>query len=163
MVHENPHDRFYLLTKQPQNLIKFSPFPDNAWVGVSTTGNDCNSGLEDIFAPIKAKIKFVSIEPLQDYTPMDFRWIDWVLVGCETKNGRPVREHLPQLSWIKDIIKDCDELGIPVFLKNNLIPRMLSPYDENGGTQYADIFFKKNVAGIYELRQEIPKVKSEVK
>ena len=26
--------RFYLLTKQPQNLAKFSPFPDNCWVGV---------------------------------------------------------------------------------------------------------------------------------
>jgi len=32
-----PHHRIYLLTKQPQNLIKWSPFPDNCWVGVTVT------------------------------------------------------------------------------------------------------------------------------
>ncbi|MFA5300443.1 MAG: DUF5131 family protein [Lutibacter sp.] len=155
LAYENPQDRFYLLTKQAQNLIKFSPFPENCWVGVSTTGNDCNSGFEDIFASIHATVKFVSIEPLKDYTPMDFRWVDWAIVGAETKNGKPVKENLPQISWIKDIIKDCDALGKPVFLKNNLMSVL--PFDP--------IFREKDKHGVSMsfLRQEFPEVKVGVK
>jgi protein gp37 len=37
MMRDNSQHRFYTLTKQPQNLIKFSPFPENCWVGVTAT------------------------------------------------------------------------------------------------------------------------------
>lgn len=56
--------RFYLLTKQPQNLIKFSPFPENCWVGVTATNQESYyDGVSNI-AKVEAKVKFVSFEPL---------------------------------------------------------------------------------------------------
>lgn len=112
-----PQHTFIFLTKQPQNLIKWSPFPSNCWIGVSTNGNDCRSGLEDIFANIKAKVKFVSIEPLLDYTPMDFRWVNWVIVGRQTPISKKTE---PSIEWIKDIVKCADRDGAKVFLKDNL-------------------------------------------
>ncbi|HUV46313.1 MAG TPA: DUF5131 family protein [Dehalococcoidia bacterium] len=67
-IASHPYDRFYLLTKQPQNLIKFSPFPDNCWVGVTVTGNDAYYPLM-FHDPLNlrhiiAKVKYISFEPL---------------------------------------------------------------------------------------------------
>ena len=35
VVRANPQHRFYFLTKQPWNLAKWSPFPDNCWIGTT--------------------------------------------------------------------------------------------------------------------------------
>jgi protein gp37 len=54
------------LTKQPQNLPLWSPFPGNCWVGV-TALNDAQLLLaETQFEQIKASIKFLSLEPLKN-------------------------------------------------------------------------------------------------
>ena len=116
-VRETPEHTFIFLTKKPGHLPKWSPFPDNAWIGVSTTGYDGRSGLEDIFAPIRAKVKFVSIEPLLDYTPMDFRWVDWVIVGRQTPISAKT---MPRVAWIQDIVRLAEKDGASVFLKDNL-------------------------------------------
>jgi len=64
VIRGNPDCRFYLLTKQPQNLVKFSPFPDNCWVGVTATDRaSCKSALLAL-AEIRAKVKYISFEPL---------------------------------------------------------------------------------------------------
>lgn len=142
-----PEHTFIFLTKQPQNLPK--EFPDNCWVGVSTTGFDCRSGLEDVFhRGLKAKIKFVSIEPLLDYSPMDFRWVDWVIVGAQTPYSQTTQ---PRIEWVKDIIKDCNKLYKSVFLKNNLYDM----YEAQGDIQFEtdkDLFYIDN-----KWRQEFPK------
>ena len=112
-----PQHTFIFLTKRLEGLIRWSPFPDNCWVGVSTIGNDCNSSLEDIFVPIQARVKFVSIEPLLDYTSMDFSWVDWVIIGAQT----PVSvKNSPKVEWIREIVEAADKSAIPVFLKDNL-------------------------------------------
>jgi len=60
-----PHkDRFYLLTKQPQNLQKWSPFPDNCWVGVTATDQDMVERAIPYLACVQARVKFLSLEPL---------------------------------------------------------------------------------------------------
>jgi|GEM_PF-699717 len=66
-----PQHRFYLLTKQPQNLIKWSPFPKNCWVGVTATNRKALLELSSVFGnpintsgAIRANIKFISFEPL---------------------------------------------------------------------------------------------------
>lgn len=134
---------FIFLTKKPVGLRKWSPFPKNVWIGVSTTGFDNNSYLEDIFRPIEATVKFVSIEPLLDYSPMDFRWVNWVIVGRQTPLYQAT---MPSMNWIHDIVTRADEARVPIFLKNNL--RSLIP-DEIP-------LFNKNQ---YQLRQEFPNVK----
>jgi protein gp37 len=117
-IKKYPQHAFIFLTKCPQNLIKYSPFPDNCWVGVSTTGNDCRSGLEDIMTSFQAKVKFVSIEPLLDYSPMDFRWVNWVIVGQQTTITEKTR---PNPDWIRGIITECNRENVPIFIKDNII------------------------------------------
>ena len=122
--------RFYLLTKQPQNLIKFSPFPDNCWVGFSAVDTvKLMQGLSDI-EDVRAKVKFVSIEPFLEWS---YGWtesylvnafkraaINWVIIGAQTKPYKP-----PKIEWVIEIIKACDKARIPVFLKNNLMPLII--------------------------------------
>ena len=119
-----PQHRFYLLTKQPQNLIKFSPFPDNCWVGVSATNWLMFSNALGHLASIQAKVKYLSFEPLLERIQFDMmqkmlfpRAIDWVIIGAQTKPYKP-----PELSWVREIVEAANEAGIPVFLKNNLAP-----------------------------------------
>lgn len=61
-----PQHRFYLLTKQPQELAKWSPFPDNCWVGVSVTNQSQYDEAIKHLEGIQAAVKFLSIEPLLD-------------------------------------------------------------------------------------------------
>jgi len=63
-VRAHPELTFIFLTKKPQNLINFSPFPDNCWVGVSATTDDMLSSVILYLHNIKAKVKFISFEPL---------------------------------------------------------------------------------------------------
>jgi len=114
--------RFYLLTKQPQNLIKFSPFPDNCWVGVTATNSDMFDTAFRYLMEIQAKVKYISFEPLLDWTrtqglEFPLRRLDWVIIGAQTKPYKP-----PKIEWVQEIVEACDKARIPVFLKDNLKP-----------------------------------------
>jgi len=130
---KNGHrDRFYLLTKQPQNLNKFfsyNPLPTNCWVGVSYAGAGLAKEGKALFGftaiynhmkEVEAKIKFLSIEPmLRPVTPIldGIGIFDWIIIGAQTKPYNP-----PKIEWVQEIVEACDEAGVPVFLKNNLSP-----------------------------------------
>jgi protein gp37 len=129
-IRTNGVDRFYLTTKQPQNLIKFSPFPENCWVGVTATNDYYFRKAIDVFRFIDAKVKFISFEPLLDWS--DFfssftfdqdnlsRWlhgIGWLIIGAQTKPYKP-----PKIEWVREIVEAADKVGIKVFLKDNLKP-----------------------------------------
>jgi len=124
----NPQHTFIFLTKQPRNLQKYSPFPDNCWVGVSVDGTS-NAPLGRMiytgFDKIQATVKFVSFEPLLASPRLDKRdledaGINWVIIGSETGNrkGKPPLEQVQ--GWAREIIKAADEAGVPVFTKDNL-------------------------------------------
>jgi len=133
--------RFYLLTKQPQNLAKFSPFPDNCWVGfTATTDKALQRGLAHI-AEVKAKIKYISFEPLLGRVSfLAAEMVDWVIIGAMTCGGGEIAELSskypeltpmpcgkrytlqPKIGWVQEIVTACDKAGIPVFLKDNLKP-----------------------------------------
>jgi len=110
---DNKHDRFYLLTKQPQNLIKFSPFPQNCWVGVTaTTQADYDSAVYWL-NQIDAKVKYISIEPLLSPIHLpNYRDVDWLIIGCQTK---PLK--VLEFDVVMDIVNIADRVGTPVFIK----------------------------------------------
>lgn len=115
-----PEHRFYLLTKQPQNLAQWSPLPENAWVGVTATGYDAFNKALDYLKPIEAKVKFISVEPLLEAIPfymerLVYCGINWLIIGSQTKPTV-----MPKIEWVQEIVEACDKAGIPVFLKNNL-------------------------------------------
>ena len=160
-IMRNPCDRFYLLTKQPQNLAKFSPFPDNCWVGVTATDYgmfvDACGYLGALKHEGKIKVAFVSIEPLLSWDSTDAggfitSWlmmgdIDQVIIGAQT---RPTV--YPKVEWVQEIVEAADKAGIPVFLKNNLLPIM-------GGYPIpkANMWAYKFEQGRFNIRQEMPK------
>ncbi len=155
MIRACPQDRFYLLTKQPQNLIKFSPFPDNAWVGVSATTDDMLSSAILYLHNIKAKTKYISFEPLLEpmkdlsFTLKYSRIVDWVIIGAQTKPTV-----MPKIEWVQEIVKACDQAGVKVFLKDSLKPLMKPVYEQAGCISN---FFQGGDGEIPALRQEFPK------
>jgi len=114
--------RFYLLTSQPQNLIKFK-FPDNCWVGVSVTDNVMFLRAIRYLYEVEARIKYISFEPLlaQLYQPaieslLLQAGINQVIIGAGTKP--------PLKIWVDEIIEACKRAAIPYFLRENLRPLM---------------------------------------
>ena len=148
----NPYCRFYLLTKQPQNLIKWSPFPDNCWVGQTVTGWKSYSDFLFYSQRYEAKVKYISIEPLLQ--PLHFSHLDlstkangkpdldWVIIGSQTKPYKP-----PKIEWVKEIVEACDKADVKVFLKDNLLKLV--------NYQSRETAFAFNKEGYY--RQEMPR------
>ena len=138
VIEEANYHRFYLLTKQPQNLIKFSPFPDNCWVGVTATKIDAFYHAIQVMPDIQCKRAFISFEPLLGRIEAPshlYKTLDWVIIGAQTKPTV-----YPKIEWVKEIVEAADKAGIPVFLKDNLAPLIKSIKGEN-----------------FYLRQEMPK------
>ena len=154
--------RFYLLTKQPQNLIKFSPFPGNCRVGVTATNQEQYRSALAGLAVIEAKVKYISFEPLLEYIatnpPYDLEGLNWVIIGACTgtklellelaaklrKGGPPLEMALmpygkkwtlqPKIEWVQEIVEAADKAGVKVFLKDNLMPL----FEAEGITKRAD-------------------------
>lgn len=148
IIKECPQHRFYLLTKQPQNLVKFSPFPNNCWVGVTATNDDMLEHAVWNLVRIQAKIKFISFEPLLLEIQGLYKLIDWIIIGAQTKPYKP-----PSVEWVKSIAEAADRAGIKVFLKNNLEPLLVQIKD---GNKYAPLWAN---GGYGTLRQEFPNAK----
>ena len=122
VIETTPQHMYLFLTKQPQNLIKWSPFPSNAWVGQTITQNLNGIGY---MADVQAGLKFISFEPLQ-YYDVDPRTaselfrvnsIGLVIIGSQTKPYKP-----PEIEQVRLILSASDKARISVFLKDNLKP-----------------------------------------
>lgn len=114
--------RFYLLTKQPQELAKWSPFPPNAWVGVSAWDHASFINACHYLEGVEATVRYVSLEPLLQWrVGIDVAGfaraagLSWLIIGAQTKPSVPVPGE-----WIDDIVPRCHEAGVAVFLKNSL-------------------------------------------
>jgi len=123
LIKAYPQHRFYLLTKQPQNLAKFSPFPDNCWVGVTATNQQAYLDAIYGLVHIKAYVRYISFEPLLSEIPMTPEQLkascNWVIIGAQTKPSV-----YPRIEWVQEIVKASKQAGIPYFLKDNLAPML---------------------------------------
>jgi protein gp37 len=148
---------FIFLTKRPENLLSWSPFPANCWVGCSVTDWRSFHKAAEYLYHVQAGKLFFSIEPLLDrievihngistLSPVfDAGWLDWLIIGQQT----PVSaKSAPKEEWIEEIVNAADQAKIPVFLKQNLWNNPLVYEGEKG------IFFTEEG----KLRQEFPKV-----
>jgi protein gp37 len=171
-----PQHRFYLLTKQPQNLIKWSPFPENCWVGVTATDIFSYEHALTGLSHVEAKVKFLSIEPLLRHIDIRFfsctpefqiRGINWLIIGAVTGRRNALlqlaKQYLdltlmpgrlwtlqPDREWVKEIVNAADKAHIPVFLKDNLEP--LFPETFRDREYAAPPFFTPD----WDYRQEMP-------
>ncbi len=125
VINQCPQHTFLFLTKQPQNLIKWSPFPDNCQVGVTITHSDSFLSSIKYLYDVEATTKFISFEPFLWWSgyfsvqtladTLRNYGIKWVIIGSQTKPYKP-----PEISWVREIVEACDKAGVKVYLKNNL-------------------------------------------
>lgn len=164
-----PKHTFIFLTKQPQNLAKWSPFPENCWVGVSVTNCIQYANALTGLGQIKATVKFISFEPLLERIFAD-NWgsdiprltlqltgINWLIIGQQTPVSKKTE---PKLGWIKEIVEAAEKAKIPVFLKDNL-NSLFAANNCKGFKEYRDKFFTfedfEKDGTRWHLRQEFPK------
>jgi len=121
VIEYNDRHTFQILTKLPQNIDR--DMPDNVHLGVSVTSYLDYPERIGFLREAKARVKFMSIEPLLKYgfpvlgyigIPW---WLNWVIVGRLTGHGKKCD---PKIEWIKSIVRDCADTNTRVFLKNNL-------------------------------------------
>jgi protein gp37 len=127
VIKQKPKVQFFFLTKCPHNLRRWDEFPDNAWVGASTcTFKMAVEAIDSLFH-VDAKNKWLSIEPMLENFTVGYRplwWaeqfegvgIKWVVIGSQTHPNI-----MPKVDWISEIVEACRILGIPYWLKNNLV------------------------------------------
>lgn len=114
---------FQFLTKQSGRAARFK-FPSNAWVGITIEDNrdECLERSAR-FSWADARVRFISYEPLLGPIASIPGWADWIIIGAMTGRGAIK----PDPVWVEDLIGMADEVGMPVFLKDNLdwLPRWL--------------------------------------
>ncbi|PKN40961.1 MAG: hypothetical protein CVU60_13115 [Deltaproteobacteria bacterium HGW-Deltaproteobacteria-18] len=116
VMNANPQHVFQVLTKRASILKeygKFLNFTDNIWLGVSVEDQNTTSRV-GLINDIKAKIKFVSIEPLiGEIININLDQINWVIVGGESGSGaRPMKEE-----WVLYLKNLCLNREVPFFFK----------------------------------------------
>ncbi len=71
VIRGSPDNRFYLLTKCPWNLLKWSPFPQNVYLGITVTNQEMFNKAIYYLKMVDAKVKFLSMEPLLEHIIID--------------------------------------------------------------------------------------------
>jgi hypothetical protein len=147
VIESCPTDTFVFLTKRPEYIWKWGKFPDNAWVGVTACNDAMLTNAVVGLSYIDAPVKFLSIEPLMNwgmsqddliFTLKHYK-INWIVIG-----GWSTGKIQPKIEWIKEIVGAADKVGIPIFLKDNLI-NVINPVE--------------NASWLLNYRQEFPNVK----
>lgn len=116
VISDTPRHRYQILTKRETILSKYfqtRKVPDNVWLGV-TVENAKNKRRIDYLRNIKAKVRFLSIEPLiGDVGKLDLTNIHWVIVGGESGNrARPMDP-----KWAINIKEQCHDQNTAFFFK----------------------------------------------
>jgi len=128
VMNENPRHTFQVLTKRPENALRYCyhwleagenpphKLPDNVWFGVTAENQKCWDERKEAFFAIPAAVHFVSNEPLLgelQYMNDELRQLDWIIVGGESGPGaRPMHP-----DWARDIRDQCQAAGVPLFFK----------------------------------------------
>lgn len=132
-----PQHRYLFLTKNPKRYEKLYeagklPLEGNMWYGASVTTPEQAEETAKHFGKLPVSPKqantFLSVEPmLFDITKHNVWqllcrgwYTDWIIGGAETGNRKD--KVISQKEWVDNIVKDCNDYGIPVFMKNSLIP-----------------------------------------
>lgn len=148
----NPQHRFYLLTKNPGNMRKFSPLPDNCWAGLTITGKHDWQKADEFAGYCEAPMRFGSFEPLlTELNELILKVVipdlDWIIIGActGTKEDMQLLQFKypdltlmqygkkwtlqPKLEWIDQIIKAAQYKAI--FLKDNLLPGYVAKWGKD--------------------------------
>ena len=145
-VSQRPGHTYLVLTKRPERMREFlsARYPagferSTVYIGVTVESANYLWRIEELCSTPAAR-RFVSIEPMlgpvdlagddggHHFFPFENEQgtitpgIDWVIVGAESgPKRRPTK-----LKWIKDLVVQCQAVGVPVFVKQLHIDGRLS-------------------------------------
>jgi protein gp37 len=116
VMNDNPQHVFQVLTKRAERLYKLHKelqWTHNIWMGVSVESGKVTDRI-DFLRKIKAKVKFLSLEPLiAPLHDLNLKKMDWVIVGGESgHNPRPMNP-----DWVLDIQDQCKRSNVAFFFK----------------------------------------------
>jgi len=122
----SPQHKYLFLTKNPgryKRLVDDGVIradDENFWLGSTLT-----DARKDFFWSMENHT-FWSCEPLMEPWPEGCVngeskcFPNWVILGAETGNRKS--KVIPEKTWIDNIVQRCAEMGVPVFMKDSLIP-----------------------------------------
>ena len=116
-IEHTPQHRYQILTKRPEVMRDYfstRKVPENAWLGTSVENRKHGLPRIPILRKIKAKIRFLSIEPLlEDLGRFDLSGMAWVIVGGESGGrARPMKAE-----WARAIQRQCEAKDVSFFFK----------------------------------------------
>lgn len=122
------HLIFQLVTKDPQ-YVDGRSFQSNVWLGTTVTCQDDAWHIVYLRQRTYSIVRFVFLEPLLGPVELDFKGIDWIVIGKLT--GRHRGKVKLQKEWVDSIIAQAG-LGrmhrIPIFIKNSIIEELGNSY-----------------------------------
>lgn len=117
-IKDNPQHTFIILTKRPDMIAQYDWNLPNIWLGVSvSTQADADLKIPQLLK-IPAGKHIVSVEPIQERINLSQWPLGWILVGRETGNRKEKITIQPK--WIYNLIDQCNQAVVPIFMKNNL-------------------------------------------
>jgi protein gp37 len=126
-MQSNQRHTFLVLTKRAERMKEFLksawgyPPVRNVWLGVTAENQEMADLRIPYLSQTPAAVRWVSVEPMlsgidvRPYLGPVRQWekLDWVVIGAESgPNAR-----LMKGQWAKDLISQCDEAQVPVFVK----------------------------------------------
>lgn len=140
VIRKCPQHTFQILTKRPERISEHLPefwqeIKDRVWLGTSVGSKSGLHRIEHLLESGADCLYFLSIEPLYEDLELPL-WhkayrlyaannatfyhdmIGWVIVGGESGNENGLYKYRPcKLEWIEQIVNQCKEANIPVFVK----------------------------------------------
>ena len=116
-IYKNPQHTYIFLTKCEEIDIPYylrqGELQNRVFFGQSQTQGIVYNGFNEKFRD------FISLEPLLGKVHFNgFGGIRQVIIGAETGNRKS--KVIPKKEWIDDIVKQCDEAKVRVFMKESL-------------------------------------------
>ena len=109
-IYRNPQHKYIFLTK---GTLAFDDFDQVIFNGKTIT-TQADADKKDYYG-----FDFLSIEPLLEPIKIPiWKGLKQIIIGAETGNRKG--KVIPKKEWIDDIVKQADEYGIRVFMKNSL-------------------------------------------
>lgn len=120
----SPHWEYMFLTKWPARYRMLELLP-KAMFGASVIRQADVARVERDMQAFNAGFKWISLEPmLEPITFKDLSWCNVVVIGAQTATRQPsgsVPAFAPPYDWVHDVIAQCREFGVAVYMKDNLL------------------------------------------
>ena len=121
VVRATPQHTYQFLTKWPQRLARWNPFPTNAWVGASATNIQMLVNTIAELTKIEASVRFISAEPWlgRRTDSVRMKMIDWLIIGQQTGPGAKKID----TASVDALIAAARWDAVPIFIKPPLAYR----------------------------------------